>query len=256
MSLKKEKEIKKFKHIKVSNRLVIDPQQTLIGLKKSIKFIKDISRQGGTILLVGNDPKFKQIMKQYAQDVKQPYVHRTWVNGLLSNETILESHLVQFGFRLDRAPLSDWLKRNKAADFLMKYEGYINNLKRPALVVFLNTSRLSDALDEVNSLKIPSIGLATTSMDLNLLTYPIPSNDRSLKTVSLFVELVKQAIKEGNKERETILNYLKKHQKRKDAKKLATINTTKTKKAWKSSYKKKKPFRNKNRGGKWTKKSN
>ena len=246
MSSKKEKEIKKFKHIKVSNRLVIDPQQTLVGLKKSLKFIKDISRKGGTILLVGNDPKFKSIMKQYAHDVKQPYVYRTWVNGLLSNETILGSHLVRFGFKLDRTPLSDWLKRNKATDFLMKYEGYVNHLKRPTLVVFLNTSRLSDALNEVNSLKIPSIGLATTSMDLDLLTYPIPSNDRSLKTVSLFVELVKQAIKEGNQERETILKYINQHQKRKDTKKLKI-----TKKTWKTQKK----IQVKN-SKKWTKKSN
>jgi len=251
MLSKKEKEIKKFKHIKVSNRLVIDPQQTLIGLKKSLKFIKDISRHGGTILLVGNDPKFKYVMKQYAQDVKQPYVYRTWVNGLLSNETILGSHLVRFGFKLDRAPLSDWLKRNKAADFLMKYEGYVNHLKRPELVIFLNTSRLSDALDEVNSLKIPSVGLATTSMDLNLLTYPIPSNDRSLKTVTLFVELVKQAIKEGNQEREKILNSLKEHQKKKDSRK----PITKPKKTWKTHHKKRPAQKQGFRGKKWTKKS-
>ena len=65
MSFKKRKEIKKLKHIRVSNRLVIDPQQTLVGLKKSLKFIKDINRQGGTILLVGNDPKFKSVMKNF-----------------------------------------------------------------------------------------------------------------------------------------------------------------------------------------------
>ena len=130
-------------------------------------------------------------MKQYAHDVKQPYVYRTWVNGLLSNDTILGSHLVRFGFKLDRTPLSDWLKRNKAADFLMKYEGYINHLTRPTLVVFLNTSRLSDALNEVNSLKIPSLGLATTSMDLNLLTYPIPSNDRSPKNCKFICRISK-----------------------------------------------------------------
>ena len=238
MSFKKRKEIKKLKHIRVSNRLVIDPQQTLVGLKKSLKFIKDISRQGGTILLVGNDPKFKSVMKQYAQDVKQPYVYRSWVNGLLSNDTILGAHLVRFGFKLERAPLSDWLKRNKAADFLMKYEGYMNHLKRPSLVVFLNTSQLSDALAEVSSLKIPSVGLATTSMDLNLLTYPIPSNDRSLKTISLFVELVKEAIREGQGERETILNYVKSHKQKKESKKRKLGQSFTVKKTWKTNHKK------------------
>ena len=176
-------------------------------------------------------------MKQYAQDVKQPYVYRSWVNGLLSNDTILGAHLVRFGFKLERAPLSDWLKRNKAADFLMKYEGYMNHLKRPSLVVFLNTSQLSDALAEVSSLKIPSVGLATTSMDLNLLTYPIPSNDRSLKTISLFVELVKEAIREGQGERETILNYVKSYKQKKESKKRKLGQSFTAKKTWKTNHK-------------------
>ena len=35
----------------------------------------------------------------------------------------------------------------------MKYEGYMNHLKRPSLVVFLNTSQLSDALAENEFIK-------------------------------------------------------------------------------------------------------
>ena len=45
-------------------------------------------------------------------------------------------------------------------------------------------------------------------MDASELTYPIPSNDRSLKTLALFLELVKQAIKNGAKQRKTLLNHI------------------------------------------------
>merc|ERR1712100_267825 len=113
--------------------------------------------------------------------------------------------------------------------------GYINNLNQPSLVVFINTSILSDALDEVNALNIPSVGLATTSMDASQLTYPIPSNDRSLKTVSLFVELIKQSITEGTNQRKRILKYLAKHapkklKQRPIPKKYRTNNKYRTKK--------------------------
>ena len=70
---------------------------------------------------------------------------------------------------------------------------------------------MSDALAEANSLNIPSIGLCTTSMNASELTYPIPANDQSLKTLALFLELVKQSIKKGAKERKTLLNYITKH---------------------------------------------
>ena len=90
----------------------------------------------------------------------------------------------------------------------------------------------------MSSLKIPSVGLATTSMDLNLLTYPIPSNDRSLKTISLFVELVKEAIREGQGERETILNYVKSHKQKKESKKRKLGQSFTVKKTWKTNHKK------------------
>ena len=194
--------------VRLTKKLVINPQHTLIGLKRALKLVKHISRNGGTILLVGNNIKYRPLMQSYNLDVGQPYMYRSWINGLLSNDTLLKDHLMKYGFKIDRAPMSDWLRRNKVSDFLMKYEGYVNCLKKPSLVIFLNTSRLSDALDEVNSLNIPSIGLATTSMDISKLSHPIPSNDQSLKTLTTFVELVKQSIKEGSKERNTILKYM------------------------------------------------
>lgn len=203
---------KDYSQIKVKQKLVINPQHTLLGLKRALPVIEEISRQGGTILLIGNNTKYKKLMQQYAIEVQQPYMYRSWVNGLLSNDTLLKDHLMKYGFKIDRAPMSDWLRRNKVTDFLMKYEGYINVLKKPSLVIFLNTSRLSDALAEANSLNIPSIGLATTAMDASALTYPIPSNDHSLKTLALFLELVKQSIKTGAKKRKVLLNHISKHQ--------------------------------------------
>jgi len=195
-------------HLRVTKKLVINPQQTLIGLKRALKFVESMSCKGGTILLVGSNTKYRHIMQNYAREVGQPFMYRSWVNGILSNDTLLKDHLVRYGFKIDRAPMSDWLRRNKVSDFLMKYEGYLNCLKQPNLVIFLNTSRLSDALDEVNSLNIPSIGLSTTSMDTSKLTYPIPSNDQSLKTLTLFVELVIQSIKEGRRQREILLKHM------------------------------------------------
>merc|ERR1712078_725094 len=132
-------------------------------------------------------------MQQYAFEVNQPYMYRSWVNGLLSNDTLLK-------------------------DFLMKYEGYINVLKKQSLVIFLNTSRLSDALAEANSLNIPSIGLSTTAMDASALTYPIPSNDHSMKTLALFLELVKKSIKTGATKRKLLLNHISVHESKKKKK--------------------------------------
>ena len=76
-------------------------------------------------------------MQQYAFEVNQPYMYRSWVNGLLSNDTLLKDHLVRYGFKIDRAPMSDWLRRNKVTDFLMKYEGYINAFK-PTIFSYLS----------------------------------------------------------------------------------------------------------------------
>ena len=220
MSIKFEKNQNKknYSQIKVKKKLVINPQHTLLGLKRALPIIEEISFRGGTILLVGSNTKYRKLMQQYAFEVNQPYMYRSWVNGLLSNDTLLKDHLMKYGFKIDRAPMSDWLRRNKVTDFLMKYEGYINVLKKPSLVIFLNTSRLSDALAEANSLNIPSIGLSTTAMDASALTYPIPSNDHSMKTLALFLELVKKSIKTGATKRKLLLNHISIHESKKKKK--------------------------------------
>ena len=160
---------------------------------KALKVTKDIVRRGGTVLLVGSNPKYKPVLKSYYLDVKQPYMGHSWVNGVLSNGQFLNDFIPRYGFKMDRAPLSEWLSYNKVSDFLTKFEGYVGCLEKPSLVIFLNTSDLGDAVNEVNSLNIPSMGLTTTSLDISKLTYAIPSNDQSLKTISLFVNLIKLA---------------------------------------------------------------
>ena len=46
---------KLYTNVKVKQKLVINPQHTLLGLKRALPVIEEISRQGGTILLVGNN---------------------------------------------------------------------------------------------------------------------------------------------------------------------------------------------------------
>ena len=84
--------------------------------------------------------------------------------------------------------------------------------RTPFIIIFLKQG-LGDAVNEVNSLNIPSIGLATTSLDISKLTYAVPSNDQSLKTISLFVNLIKLAIKDGQKQRQLVLDHMAASQK-------------------------------------------
>ena len=52
-----------------------------------------------------------------------------------------------------------------------------------------------NAIREANNVGIPIIGLIDTNCDPDLLDYPIPANDDSLKSLSLFVELFGKAVK-------------------------------------------------------------
>ena len=74
MSIKFEKNQNKknYSQIKVKQKLVINPQHTLLGLKRALPIIEEISFRGGTILLVGSNTKYRKLMQQYAFEVNQP----------------------------------------------------------------------------------------------------------------------------------------------------------------------------------------
>ena len=64
---------------------IINLEETLNGLTKSIKFLSEIVNDGGEILFVGTKKNAKDIIQQEADKCGMFYIVERWLGGTLTN---------------------------------------------------------------------------------------------------------------------------------------------------------------------------
>ena len=68
---------------------------------------------------------------------------------------------------------------------------------KPDLLVVLNPTENRNALKEAMKARVPTIGIIDTDSEPSLVTYPIPANDDSLRSVSLLTSILAKAGERG-----------------------------------------------------------
>lgn len=83
--------------------------------------------------------------------------------------------------------------------------GGIANLNRlPSAVFVVDIGHEHIAISEAHKLGMKTFAMVDTNGDPNQVDYPIPSNDDASKSISLIVNYVTSAIKDGLEERRTM----------------------------------------------------
>lgn len=147
---------------------VINLEHTLTYLRRAMTITHDIARRGGIILFVGKRDFMKEIIVDAAQSAKQFYVQH-WVQGCLANHS---------------------LTLKNAGDRVLQ----------PDLIIVLDMNENVDCIQEATRLNIPTIGLADTDCDPDLVSYPIPGNDDSHASVRMVAQLLAKAAFAGKEE--------------------------------------------------------
>ena len=81
----------------------------------------------------------------------------------------------------------------------------IANLNRlPSAVFIVDIGHEHIAVAEAHKLGMKTFAMVDTNCDPNLIDYPIPSNDDASKSISLIVNYMTNAIKEGLEERKAM----------------------------------------------------
>lgn len=171
---------------------VISLDVTYAYLKRAAKVIEEVARMGGVILFVGTRPGFRDIVVNAAKEAKGYHIFDRWVPGTLSNgQQILGDCAVQVVDNKDN-------KLEEYDDILSQGK---HQVMRPDLVVCLNPMENQVLLHECGVFTIPTIGIIDTDANPTWVTYPIPANDDSLRSVALVAGTLGQAAKEGQRQR-------------------------------------------------------
>jgi small subunit ribosomal protein S2 len=185
---------------------IIDLQQTAQLLDEAYEFARDLASRGGTMLFVGTKKQAMDSIAEEARRVGMPYVNHRWLGGLLTNwrtmsgriERMHELRRLNEEGQLDLLPAKERLTMLSELEKLEANLGGVADLKRqPDAVFVIDLRKEQIAVREARRLGLPIIGLVDTNCDPDEADYVIPGNDDAIRSCSLVIHAIAEAIEAG-----------------------------------------------------------
>lgn len=184
---------------------ILDLEQTVPMLHQALVFVRDVVAGGGRVLFVGTKRQASETIADAAKRCGQYYVNHRWLGGTLTNwKTIslsirrlkeLENRLQDEVSGLTKKEL---LNLTRERDKLERALGGIKDMGGlPDVLFVVDTNKEHIAVDEARVLKIPVVAVLDSNSDPAGITYPIPGNDDALRAISLYCDLIANAVLDG-----------------------------------------------------------
>lgn len=189
-----------------NNIHIIDLSQTMGMLKNALGAVREVTQSGGRILFVGTKRQASETISESASQCAQYYVNHRWLGGTLTNWKTISNTIARLKSiqeTLDEEESAgltkkELLKLTRERDKLELSIGGIKNMgSLPDLIFVIDTVREQIAIKEANKLNIPIAAIIDTNCDPEGITYPIPGNDDSTKSIKLYCDLISQAALDG-----------------------------------------------------------
>lgn len=184
---------------------ILDLEQTVPMLARSLKFIRDTAAAGGRILFVGTKHQASDVVANAAKRCGQYYINHRWLGGMLTNwKTIsnsirgLKSLSEQLNNTAKGLTKKELLSLNREHDKLERSLGGIKDMGGvPDLIFVIDTNKEALAIQEANKLSIPVVAILDSNSDPHGVTFPIPGNDDAVRALTLYCDLICGAILDG-----------------------------------------------------------
>jgi small subunit ribosomal protein S2 len=185
---------------------IIDLQQTLELVEQAHAFARNVSERGGSILFVGTKKQCQDAVEEEATRVGMPFVNHRWLGGLLTNWRTIQERIQRLHElrRLRNEGQLDLLPPKERISLLGEVEKLETNLggvadmkSLPDAVFVVDLRKEQLAVREARRLGLPIIALVDTNCDPDDADYVIPGNDDAIRSCSLVVKVIANAIEAG-----------------------------------------------------------
>ena len=176
--------------------------------KSALEFISKLGSEGKQILFVGNKKEAQKIVTDGAKDLGMPYVSLRWIGGTITNAMEIRKRIARMedlmarkaSGALDVYTKKERLLLDREVAKLQKFFAGIQNMRRaPAALIVVDARNEETAVEEARQANIPVIALCGTDNNISNITFPIVSNDSSMASISLFIDKISEAYKNGIK---------------------------------------------------------
>lgn len=187
---------------------IIDVRETVRGILRAQKYLKQVAAQGRLILFVGTKRQATETIMTEAQRCGMPYVAERWLGGTLTNFRTIRSRLGRLE-ELERIregeELSTYSKKMQAS-LTREYKKMYRNLNgirtmnhNPECMVIVDPKKEKNAVHEAQKLGIVTVALIDTDSDPDEIDLPIPGNDDSIRSIEVIIRCLADAVIEGKK---------------------------------------------------------
>lgn len=191
---------------------IIDVRETIRGLLRAKKYLRDVASKNGTILFIGTKRQASETVSREADRCKMPYVCERWLGGTLTNFRTIRSRLgrleelemIRGGEELSR--YSKKMQSSLNREYRKMYRnlnGMRGMSKLPEVLVAIDPKKEKNAIQEARKLGIITLALIDTDCDPDLVDLPIPGNDDGIRSIELIVSQLAESIIQGSAEAQT-----------------------------------------------------
>ncbi len=192
--------MKRFIHGAKGGIYIIDLQKTVVQLKLAQEFLSSVIGNGRRVLFVGTKKQARTVFQEAAEKAGQPYVIYRWLGGMLTNNQTIRQSVKRMeelqALFADEIKLKAYPKQEQSVlrRELTKLERNLTGVKDmtslPGALLVIDICREKLAIAEAQRLGIPVVALVDTNADPDLVAYPIPGNDDSIRSLTLIADIL------------------------------------------------------------------
>jgi small subunit ribosomal protein S2 len=184
---------------------IINLEKSLPMFQEAAKFVKQLTANRGTVLMVGTKRQAREILAGEAARAGVPFVDQRWLGGMLTNFKTVKTSIkrlkdmkIQQEAGLDGMSKKEQLMFAREMAKLEKDIGGIQDMATlPDAIFVIDVGFHKIAIAEARKLGIPLIGVVDSNHSPEGIDYVIPGNDDSSKAVTLYARGIADAIIEG-----------------------------------------------------------
>jgi small subunit ribosomal protein S2 len=188
---------------------IIDLQKTIQAIKDAYEAVRKTVASGKTVLFVGTKKQAQQAIQKEAERCGMFYVNNRWLGGMLTNFVTIKKSLLRLK-KLEKMEVDGTFENltkkeiaslNKERAKLQKNLGGIKEMKDPPGILFIiDTRKESIAVAEAQRMGIPIVAVVDTNCNPDGINYPIPGNDDAIRAITLFTQIIANAVVEADNE--------------------------------------------------------
>jgi small subunit ribosomal protein S2 len=184
---------------------IINLEKSLPMFQEATKFVKQLSANRGTILMVGTKRQAREILSTEARRAGVPFVDQRWLGGMLTNYKTVKTSIkrlkdmkAQQEGGLESMSKKEQLMFQREMDKLERDIGGIQDMNSlPDAIFVIDVGFHKIAVSEAKKLGIPLVGVVDSNHSPEGIDYVIPGNDDSAKAVMLYARGIADAVLEG-----------------------------------------------------------